>query len=266
MQFSSKTRLLFCSTLLLFLTVGCSFWKSIFDNRPRPEVEAVYIQGGTFTMGDVFEQQNTDALPLHKVIVDDFIMTRYEITYQQYDIFADHSDFNRPKTDADTRGSQAVAYVTWPEAQAFCEYIGMRLPTEQEWEYAAREGGKKILFPGTNDPDSLDYFARHDGNSSLNRTLSVGIKKPNDLGLYDMAGNAYEWIGGFYQFYPKAGKEPKWDSMEPDGIRIIRGGSFASKPNPFSNSVEVMKTYWRVGTLADGKDSDIGFRCAASAS
>ena len=245
---------------------GCSLLTSIFDNRPRPEVETVYIKGGTFTMGDIFEQENSDALPLHEVTLEDFIMTRYEITYEQFDVFADHSEYERPQTNADTRGRQAAAYVTWHEAKAFCNYIGMRLPTEQEWEYAARSRGKKMLFPGTNDPDSLGYYARHDGNSSQHRTFPVGIKKPNELGLYDMAGNAYEWIGRYYQFYPKPGEKPEWDPLEPDGIRIIRGGSFASKPGPMTNTVVVMKTYWRTGTLADGMDGDIGFRCAASAS
>lgn len=138
----------------------------------------------------------------------------------------------------------------------------MRLPTEQEWEYAARERGKHVVYPGTNSSDSLDMYARHDGNSYTLRTFPVGTKKPNQLGLYDMAGNAYEWIGRFYQFYPKDGQEPEWDPLEPDGIRIIRGGSFTSKQSRNSKDVNPMKTWWRVGTLADAKTMDIGIRCA----
>jgi len=244
---------------------NCSFIKDLFDNRPRPEIEKVFIRGGSFMMGDVVEGENSDALPIHKVTLEDYYLTKYEITYAQYDLFADHSEYDRPTSGYINRGNRAVAFVTWQEARAFCNYVGMRLPIEQEWEYAARERGKKVIYPGTNSADSLALFARHDGNTYQLRTFPVGTKKPNALGLYDMAGNAYEWIGRFYQFYPEEGENPEWDDMEPDGIRIIRGGSFMSKQSPGSKEVNPMKTWWRVGTLADTKTMDTGFRCAEKA-
>jgi len=257
-----------CAVLFItfiFTIAGCSFIKKLFDKRPLPEIEKVYIKGGTFKMGDVVEGENGDALPTHKVTLKDYYLTKYEITYAQYDLFAENSQYNRPTSGYINRGNRAVAFVTWQEARAFCHYVGMRLPTEQEWEYAARERGKKLIYPGTNSADSLDLYARHDENSYQLRTFPVGTKKPNALGLYDMAGNAYEWIGRFYQFYPEEGEDAKWDPLEPDGVRIIRGGSYMSKQNKNSNDVNPMKTWWRVGTLADTNTMDTGFRCAETA-
>ena len=251
--------------LLLLLCSGCSLLTNLFDNRERPELERVLVKGGTFTMGDVVEGENSDALPTHEVTIDDFYLTRYEITYEQYDLFADETDRERPQNDGPSRGKAAVVYVDWFEAEAFCNYVGMRLPTEQEWEYAAREGGKRQLYPGTNSVDSLDRYARFEANTSANHTFPVGTKKPNALGLYDMAGNAFEWIGGYYQFYPKPGEEPNWTDLEQSGIRIIRGGSFMSGGGKRGGPISVMKTHWRVGTLADVEDDDLGFRCAADA-
>ena len=110
-----------------------------------------------------------------------------------------------------------------------------------------------MRFAGTNNVDSLDKYARTIDNS-LSRSFPVGTKKPNDLGLYDMSGNVLEWIGDYYQFYPKKGEEPEWDDMEKRTLRILRGGSFKEQRN-------IATTYWRVGMLKDAEEYDVGFRC-----
>lgn len=213
----------------------------------------VYIEGGTFLMGDIYGDNNPDPKPVHTVTLSDFKIGKYEVTYEEFDAFARRTDQPLPKADSLGRGTRAVVYVSWDDAKAFCEFHGWRLPTEQEWEYAARSGGQKIRFAGTNDIDSLNSYARTDHNSS-HYSLPVGTKKPNEAGLYDMSGNVLEWIGNYYQFYPKEGKEPKWDNMQERTIRIMRGGSFKEPRS-------IATTYWRIGMFKDSKSYDVGFRC-----
>lgn len=239
--------------LVLISIAGCSLFKNSSNNIPKPEM--VYIEGGTFTMGDIYKgPKNSDATPAHEVTLSDFKIGKYEVTYRQYDAFAERT--GRPLPEADSalgRGNRAVVYVSWTDAKAFCEYHGWRLPTEQEWEYAARGGGQKMKFAGTNDSDSLKYYARI-GEGLIPYSYKVGTRKPNDAGLYDMSGNVFEWIGDYYQFYPKAGQTPEWDDMEQRTFRIMRGGSHGA-------SSMIHATYWRAGMLKDSEVDDVGFRC-----
>lgn len=203
-------------------------------------------------MGDIYGDENPDAQPVHEVALEDFKIGKYEVTYEEYDAFASRTDRPLPEADSLGRGSRAVVNVSWNDAKAFCKFHGWRLPTEQEWEYAARSGGQKQRFAGTNDVDSLNNYARTDHNSS-HQSFPVGTKKPNDIGLYDMSGNVFEWIGAYYQFYPEDGK-PKWDDMEKQALGILRGGSFNEDRN-------IASTYWRVAMFKDSETYDVGFRC-----
>lgn len=242
-------RLFSFSLLLIFMSSGCSFLKTTTKSY-QPEM--VYIEGGSFEFGDIFEGTNTDALPIHTVEISSFYLGKYEVTYEQYDAFAISKKVELPSSGNFGRGKRAVVDITWDEAMTFCESLGYRLPTEAEWEYAARSGGEKYLFSGTNDPDSLkDYGVTR--SSNINFSFLVGSRLPNKLGLYDMSGNVFEWIHEFYQFYSMPGNMHDYQS---DGIRIIRGGSFAEE-------TVATRTYWRVGTLRDVKATDIGFRCAS---
>lgn len=241
------------SLLLLFLFAsGCSLFRSVSQDIPKPKM--VLIEGGTFVMGDVYEQKNPDSTPVHEVTLPDFKIGKYEVTYEEFDAFAKRTDRKLPEADSMGRGNRAVAFVDWYDAKAFCEFHGWRLPTEQEWEYAARSGGKKMKFAGTNNIDSLDAYARTHHNNKLPYSFPVGSKKPNEAGLYDMSGNLIEWIGGYYQFYPEKGEEPKWAKLEKGGIRILRGGSFKEGRN-------IASTHWRVGMLTEAEEYDVGFRC-----
>lgn len=204
-------------------------------------------------IGDFYEESNTDALPRHEVMIDPFLIGKYEVTYEQYDQFALEKGLKLPDDENYGRKQRAVVGLTWDEALAFCKSLGYRLPSEAEWEFAARSGGKDHVIAGTATLDSLKQFAVV-RSSGINFSFFVGSRLPNDLGLYDMSGNVFEWVDEFYQFY----SEPELlHDNDADGIRIIRGGSFGEEEN-------ATRTYWRVGTLRDVRATDIGFRCAKS--
>ncbi|MEX0719510.1 MAG: SUMF1/EgtB/PvdO family nonheme iron enzyme [Balneolaceae bacterium] len=211
----------------------------------------VLVKGNTFIMGDVMEQQNDDALPLHEIELNDFYIGKFEVTYAQYDEFALQTQRPLPDDNGHGRENRAVARVTWDEALAYCNYFGFRLPTENEWEFAARDGGKNMLFAGTNNADSLKYYSI----SETSYSFFVGSKKPNALGIFDMSGNVSEWIGDYYQFYENP---DGWHDLENSSVRIIRGGSFSG------NSETIQKVFWRVGVLSDSRYYNIGFRCASA--
>ncbi len=235
-------------SLSLILFTSCSIFKQA-NNPYKPEL--IQIKDGEFLFVDFYEEKNTDALPLHKVKVKAFKLSKYEITYAQYDHYSTLK--NKPLIDSELleRGNRAAAYVTWDEAIEFCEFYGMRLLSEVEWEYAARSGGKNELFAGTSNPDSLQHY----GITTLDdihASAQVELKKPNGFGLYDMTGNVFEWVGEFYQFYTKP---DSFHNNDRDAVRLFRGGSFSEKK--ITN-----RTYWRLGTLRSVAAEDIGFRCA----
>ncbi len=242
------------SRYIFFITGSLLFFSScsIFKRSAKVyQPEMVFVKGGSFIVGDVFENENTDALPAHQVQVKSFYLGRYEITFQKYDAFALNTGRELPNDNNLGRGQRAVVNITWDDALAFCKSLGYRLPTEVEWEYAARSGGKKEMYAGTNNADSLEHFAII-RDSNINFSYAVGSKKPNGLGLYDMSGNVFEWVDEFYQFYSIP---DQIHNNKSDGIRIIRGGSFGEEK--FTT-----RTYWRTGTLHDVTATDLGFRCA----
>lgn len=244
--------------LLVFVALlfgGCAIFRPSLEKQLEP-LEMTLVEGGSYMMGDVIYEENDDSLPLHKVTLPDFEIATYEVTYRQYDAFAKATGRPLPRDDDRGRGERAVIYVTWDEAVVFCNAYGYRLPTEQEWEYAARSGGKKHEFSGTNSRDSLDYYARYLDNS-VPFAFNVGTKKPNELGLYDMSGNVAEYIGEYYPFYKTDPDSIAYYPLDERGMRVIRGGSFNSDDRTLS-------TYWRVGVLGELRDHTIGFRCARS--
>lgn len=240
----------FIVVIILLFGNSCMLFKSTEKDY---SLEMVEIDGGTFMIGDFYENSNTDALPRHTVRVKPFLLSKYETTFEQYDLFAIQNNKPLPDDGGYGREKRAVVDLTWDDALAFCKSLGYRLPTEAEWEYAARSEGKDHIISGASTLDSLKQFAVV-RSSGINFSFLVGSLKPNDLGLYDMSGNVFEWIGEFYQFY----SQPDFiHNNEADGIRIIRGGSFGEEEM-------ATRTYWRVGTLHDVQATDIGFRCAES--
>lgn len=243
-------RLPLCLLLITILTTGCSIFKST-SSLPKPEM--IKVNGGSFLMGDIIDSLNTDALPIHEVSLNDYYIGKYEVTFEQYDAFAKATDRDLPPDENYGRGDRAVVRVDWYDAQAYCQHFGWRLPSETEWEYAARAEGKRYLYSGTNDPDSLSKYAITN-EEDISFSFRVGSKKPNELGLYDMSGNTQEWIGEYYQFYERPGE---LHDLENSMVRILRGGSFKT-------GTSISKLSWRVGVLSDAKFYEVGFRCAVS--
>ncbi|MEZ4699346.1 MAG: SUMF1/EgtB/PvdO family nonheme iron enzyme [Rhodothermales bacterium] len=233
---------------LAMLLAGCA---TLRHRKPSMPLDFVRIPAGEFRMGDIFEGENEDAIPVHTVAVDAFELARVETTYAQYDAFAAATDRPLPDDAGYGRGLRAVVNVSWYDARDFCAYYGYRLPTEAEWEYAARGGGLPRRFAGA---DSVDGVGRWLKNSVMH-SFPAGSKMPNELGLLDMSGNVYEWIGAYYEAYPDSGQSPVFKDLDQFAMRILRGGSFKSE-------ARLTQTFWRSGTLADVTSDNIGFRCA----
>ncbi|MBI5967542.1 MAG: formylglycine-generating enzyme family protein [Deltaproteobacteria bacterium] len=198
---------------------------------PLTGMEFILVRGGCFEMGDTFGNGNADEEPVHEVCVSDFYMGKYEATQEQWEkvMGSNPSSFRRG-------GNYPVENISWYEVQEFIRRLNQknrvdyRLPTEAEWEYAARSRGKKEKWAGTSSESDLDDFAWIDRNSG-EQTHPVGQKKPNSLGLFDMTGNVWEWVADWYdEDYYKI--TPSHDPIGPTrgDSRVLRGGSWISMP------------------------------------
>jgi formylglycine-generating enzyme required for sulfatase activity/serine/threonine protein kinase len=227
---------------------------------PVTGMELVYVPGGKFMMGDVFgdSDEYNNQKPVHQVTLDGFYMGKYPVTQGQWKKVMRNNPSNLKITD-----EHPVENVSWDDTQEFIEKLAamnngkyeFRLPTEAEWEYAARSGGKKEKYAGGNDVDAVAWY----GENSEWRTHPVGKKLPNGLGLYDMSGNVQEWCYDWHHFYPSGPvsnpKGPPRDSNWSMPFRVSRGGHW------FDDASHCRSTYrfqWDQG----GKLGNLGFRLA----
>jgi formylglycine-generating enzyme required for sulfatase activity len=175
----------------------CALVSSDASALAAPKIEMVSVSGGCFRMGDTFGDGIPDERPVHEVCVDHFSIGKYEVTRAEWQAVMG----NNPSNFIGDR--RPVVNVSWDDAQAFIRKLNRqtgkryRLPTEAEWEYAARSGGKKEKWAGTSDPSQLDSYAWSKENSWL-KVHVVGMKRPNGLGIYDMSGNVWEWVQDRY--------------------------------------------------------------------
>ncbi len=213
----------------------------------------ILVKGGTFQMGDSVN------LPVHAVILDEFYLGKYEVTNEQFAAFLNEYGHNKVKNGEDADKSMVydsdetvskwgvrwtgeyweaqkgfekhpAVYVTWFGANEFCQFYGLSLPTEAQWEYAAKFGNKK--FAGS---DNIDEVAWYNLNSQNNKnsnntdfgTHKIGLKKPNELNLFDLSGNVWEWCLDWYADYSKEiQKNPVVVRSGERTTKIVRGGSW----------------------------------------
>ena len=193
--------------------------------KPKPSgYELVFIKGGTFMMGSDDPEASDDEKPIHEVTLSDFYIGRYPVTNEEYARFIKATGYREPDYWGDRKYSQPrqpVGGVSWDDAKAFAKWAGLQLPSEAQWEYAARSGGKNQKYAGSND---IDKVAWYDKNSD-DRLHAVGEKVANDIGLYDMSGNVREWCEDMYRTYDKHNNNDPVVST--GGVRrVMRGGSW----------------------------------------
>lgn len=231
-------------------------------NNPFADL-MLHIKGGSFDMGDTFGDGYDSEKPVHRVAVKDFYLCKYPVTQAQWKaVMGDNPSYFKGD-------DLPVENVSWDDAQAFIKKLNektgkrYRLPSEAEWEYAARGGEKSKNFKYAGS-DNLDEVAWH-GGSSGSKTHPVGQKKPNELGLFDMSGNVWEWCEDWYDatFYKKCAakatvENPKNDEKGSD--RVLRGGSW------FSVNPRICRVADRYDVYPGARYDDIGFRLAASPS
>jgi formylglycine-generating enzyme required for sulfatase activity len=199
--------------------------------------EMVVIPAGRFRMGDIQGKGLTDEQPVHEVhIRKPFAVGRYEITFDQYDEFAKATGRELPEDEGYGRGRQPVIRVSWNDAVDYAAWLSQqtgkryRLPTEAEWEYAARGGTETVYWWGNEMKRGLANCVGCGSRWDRKRPAPVGSFKPNSFGLYDTAGNALEWVQDCwhdnYQGAPSDGSA--WEKQHDgdcDG-RVRRGGSY----------------------------------------
>ncbi|MBU1012460.1 MAG: formylglycine-generating enzyme family protein [Bacteroidetes bacterium] len=236
-------------------------------------MEMVQVSGGTMQMGSTLGLD--DQKPIHTVSVGSFQMSKYETTNSNYCDFLNNIGCNSNGSFNGTeyiqmvdpeceivyvdgkfipksrKADYPVVQVTWYGANAFAIWAGGRLPTEAEWEFAARGGNNTTskTFSGSN---IIGDVAWYNGNSNV--THPIGKKAPNELGIYDMSGNVKEWCSDWYYFYYYA-DSPQNNPQGPasGSNRVIRGGSF------FVNS-DYSRVYHRHRGYLNESSSDLGFR------
>ena len=241
------------------------------DNIDDEYQGMVFIPGGWFKMGSTIEK---DEQPVHNIYITGFYLDKYEVTVAQYREYCRINGRKMPRQPRWSNDRHPVVNVSWIDANRYAKWKGKRLPTEAEWEYAARSGGKRYFYSwGKTKP-----FRQLGGNIA---DESVRVEKRNwiiwngyvdgyiysspcgsfycnELGLYDMTGNVLEWCSDLYdQYYYK--NSPKYNPKGPSKgtHRVCRGGSWNYGPRS-------VRTTKRIRFRPDVTLNYLGFRCAKS--
>jgi len=211
------------------------------------------ILAGEFQMGS--NDGDSDEKPVHTVYLDAFYIDKYEVTNAQYKKFIDATEYKAPYYWNDSRfnaPNNPVVGVTWYDAKAYADWAGKRLPTEAEWEKSARGGlvGKKYPWGDNVTHDNANYY---DGGNGIS---PVGSFKSNGYGLYDMAGNVWEWCADWYDRNYYANSPISNPAGPSSGLhRVLRGGSWG-------NDNDNLRVAYRYNNDPARLSSNIGFRCA----
>ena len=264
----------FAVVVALLLTVSAGFAADPAGFRdPVSGIEFVFVKGGCYEMGNVFGDDKTRNVPAHAVCVDDFYIAKHEVTQGQWKALMGDNPSVWQAGD-----TYPIDSVNWQDTQSFLAKLNektkkqYRLPTEAEWEYAARSSGKKDPFAGFSNENEaylygnfcdeacgLEKWIDRRGNDGFKNTAPVGSYKPNSLGLYDMSGNLWEWVSDWYaqDYYSRSPKEnPK--GPESGELKVLRGGCWGLP-------IGAMKPSVRGWMGPDKSFNTFGFRVALSA-
>ncbi len=230
----------------------CKYEKGLVELNGCPYDNTILVEGGVFNMGSPDAKDNA---PIHSVSLKAFYISKYEVTFEEYDAFCDATSRKKPHDENYGRGKRPVFNVNWYDAIEYCNWLskkygfdecyridktrkdpnnlndadnlkwivtcdfnatGYRLPSEAEWEFAARGGnlGKNTLYSGGDQSERIAWFS----GDNTKKTMPVGQKKANELGLFDMSGNVWEWCWDIYAYYDKPTSK--------FSARIDRGGSW----------------------------------------
>jgi formylglycine-generating enzyme required for sulfatase activity len=243
-------------------------WSAMVSGKiiePATGMELVFVEGGCYQMGDTFGDGKSDEKPVHEVCVDDFYIGKYEVTQGQWEAIMGRDKYS--KFFNECGDNCPVVNVSWSDIQNFINRLNektgkkYRLPTEAEWEYAARSGGKNEKWAGTSNELEVGDYTWYDKNSG-SKTHPVGQKKPNGLGIYDMSGNVWEWLNDWYdENYYKNSPKDNPNGPSSGTPRVLRGGSWDND----ASDTRIANRYGLVpgGSIGRGRGfSSSGFRLA----
>lgn len=233
----------------------------------QKEPDMVPVTGGTFQQGDTEGVGESWRRPVHAVTLNSFELGKYEVTFDEYDRFAVATGRRLPEDEGWGRGQRPVIDVSWQEAKAYTDWLSnqtgksYRLPSESEWEYAARSGAQQEAWAGTSQEAQLVQYAVFFDNSG-GHTAEVGNKQPNSFGLYDLSGNVWEWVEdcehATYEGAPQNGSVWRQENGGDCLRHVVRGGSWGYN----SGSLRVSD---RGRGVVDLRNARVGFRLAKDA-
>lgn len=233
---------------ILFLNISLSgFTQTKFD--------WIFVEGGSFVMGcdQTDKDCYPDEMPKHSVNLNSFFISKYEITVKQYKEYCKAKNKELPQEPIwGWIDSHPIVNITWQEARDFATWAGGRLPTEAEWEYAARGGklSQNYEYSGSNNYDEVGWSYENSGI----KTNPVGQKKPNELGIYDMSGNVWEWVNDNYEiFYYK-------DSPVDNPQGPKKGIGKGNRGGCYNFDYKLMRVSHRRGSAQDASGYCTGFR------
>jgi len=243
---------LLCATLYALALLG------IHSVRGQEFPSMIFVQGGSYVMGNPTSKiESTEYSNRSAVMVKDFYMGRTEVTVQQWMVFMKETDMEHPLglPSWGWNANDPIAGISWRDAVEYCEWLSKntghhyRLPTEEEWEWAARGGkmSKGYKYSGSNNPNTVAWYE----DNSDNRLHACGSKEPNELGLYDMSGNVAEFCSSYYKEWTGGGNPPSYHA------RLVRGGCYDDSPddllyfrwlqNPGNRNIEGEKLPYNIG-------------------
>lgn len=226
---------------------------------PEPK-EWILIEGGTFSMGST---RRNDEQPVHQVTVPSFYMMRAEVTVAAYAACVQLQQCEQPSTydgsctwhKLKESPRQAVNCISWKDADKYCKFKQARLPTEAEWEYAARSQGKVVKYPWGESEPTCSHAIKDDCTVASPYDVCSTVSGNTEQGLCDMAGNAMEWVQD--QYHENYIGAPADGSAWLDGTNhVMRGGSYKQKADELT--VTHRYYFW-------SESISVGFRCARDA-